>query len=154
MMTTRLWQIGDCGSLPPMILDLLAENAPLGADMAPTEENVAILLALGMQWASRGDPTLVACDSSGQVIGFTLWGAFDNMAGVLLTKRTCNGVGTYVVPAWRNQGVASELRRAAANCARAKGYERVLGATFHEAALRSTLRVGFKVIGQVTEWQL
>lgn len=154
MVTIRPWTADDRAVLLPMLMDLLANNVEAGGELLPTERNAHVLVDLGLKWAAAGEPTLVACDVSGAVVAFTLWGSLGNPMGLDTRDNLCTGIGTYVVPGWRRRYVSCKLRREAFEVARRKRYDRVLGVAYHEAGLQSMLRIGAKAIGTVTEWHI
>ncbi len=149
MLECRPWQPRDADALRPMIRDCLAANFEAGADIAPTDKSVAALLMLGMAWAAKGDPTLIAA-RHGEVLGYTLWGQFSD-ANMDLREGLALGLGTYVLPAFRNARVATRLRAAALEAAHARGYTLIRGVTYHDAGLRSCMAAGFYVTGHTVE---
>jgi len=152
-MKIRPWEPEDEHALWPMVRDCLQVNFEAGADLQPTAANTGKLVTLGLSWAQRGEPTLVAL-LDGKVVAFTLWGSFENNLGLQMRDNFCVGLGTYVLPEQRHRGVASDLRTWAMRVALERGYARILGTAYHDAGLASVLALGFRAVGTQVEKQL
>lgn len=144
-LTVRPWNTDDWTAVQPMVRACLQATYDVGGDLQPSDRNVTALCQLGIAWARRGAPTLVAVFDEA-IVGLTLWGALG--APLELDMRdgaVCTALMTYVTPAYRHAGVATQLRRAAFAVATAKGYRCVKGAVQlqNTAGLRSVEAVGF-----------
>lgn len=136
-----------------MILDCLKETAEVGSDFAPTERNAATFFKLGLGWSLQGEPSLVAVDDEGAILGYTLWGPLASPELDYLSQ-SCAGLGTYVLPVARRFGVSHDLRNAAFQVAKAQGYSRILGTTYDRRGLNSVLKLGFVPCGELVEKKL
>lgn len=150
-MIVRPWVAIDHDAVCAMITSCLEETAAQGADFAPTPRSVEALWALGLGWATAGDPTLVFEDA-GELLGYTLWGELASPCD--LRSHTCAALGTYVVPKARRRGVSAKLRNAAFEVADARWYQRVLGSVYTKANLDAVMRVGFVPTGLLVEKRL
>jgi hypothetical protein len=78
-------------------------------------------------FALAGDPSLVAVDSAGRIIGYIEWGKPGSTDAFDLRRRLVHAFGAYVVPELRHERVSMSLRDRGCEIARAKGYEAVTG---------------------------
>lgn len=147
----RPWRVEDAGQLVPMIRECLEETVAVGADWAPTDRNVDMLLKLGLAWAAAGDPSLVVV-AGDKLVAYTLWGRMPSDLDVV--SKTCAAMGTYVAPEYRRKGVSQVIRSHAIALAKRAGYDRILGSTYDPGGHEATERVGFKVIGSLVERKL
>lgn len=146
-LTIRPWRADDAPALRPMIRACLAESFAYGADILPDEENISVLLKIGMAWASMGQPALIAVDE--MPVGYILWGPATGP--FRLREKKAIGLGTFVIADRRREGFSVALRKAAMRQLRELGYASLQGVTYSEAGLRSALAVGFTVTAQNIE---
>ncbi len=152
--TFRFWTEADADALRPLIFDYLFSTRAIGGDLLLTDNNVELLLALGLGWAAAGEPTLVAV-RDGELVGFTLWGSWPNPLGFdFRNGPLCAAMGTYVAPEARRQGVGWALRQAAFRVALERGYARVQGVTYDEPGWHSAHAAGFEVVARQVEHAL
>lgn len=152
-MVIRHWQASDADQLRPLIRGMLEETFADGAQLAPEDTNVGILLAMGLLWSAAGEPTFVA-DQDGMLLGFCLWGPEPNPLEMVGRPGSLMGVGTFVAKGHRLDGLATRIRSAALLHAKRLGYKRISGVAYSQAGLQSSLAVGFKVTAQVVELAL
>jgi GNAT superfamily N-acetyltransferase len=145
-LTFRHWSLDDRRVLTGMIEHCLEENFLAGAEMKPSEKNADVLFQLGLHWSQLKQPTYIA-EHKGQPCAYTLWGALPNPMELDMRWKDCAGLGTYVAPWARRQGVASDLRTHALAHAKALGFERVTGVTYHWPGLSAVYRLGFEAVG-------
>lgn len=157
MYSIRPWEARDEVSLLHMILACLEDTYHNGAEMQPTPKNARVLLTLGMQAASRGEPCLVA-DAGGidvpGPIGYNLWTSLPNPLGLDFRCRVLHGLGTYVMVPFRRYGVSRDLRVRAERIGADQGFDKVAGVAFDPVGLRSVLGRGFRPVGQYVEKEL
>lgn len=153
MIECRHWRADDSADLKPMILDLLNSAAGIGTKMQSTARNAQMLLELGMQFSRIGDPTLIALDGD-EAVGMCLWGGLPNPLGLDMRTAVCAGLGTYVVPHRRMQGISAALRQRGIEIARARGYDSVEGVAYDEVGETSALAAGFIPCGTQVEYRL
>lgn len=124
-MTIRPWDVADISALEGLVGAYLTETYPAGYDYQPTFRNAATLVEVGLVHGAVGDPVLAAVDDDRSVIGWTAWFGATNPLAFDYRDRICFGMGTYVLPSARHQGVAAALHDAAVVIARNRGYTRV-----------------------------
>jgi len=133
----RLW---------PLVYDYVKEQVAQGL---PDQSKV---LAVGIEYGvSHGEAIVVAEDAAGELVGFVAWASLPNAAeGEVL------GMGTYVAPSHRRQGLSVRMREYAKDYCRERGAKFVSGAVFGEndAGLAAAKRTGAKVRGVLVEWPL
>jgi GNAT superfamily N-acetyltransferase len=123
----RSWHVDDHPALLWMVWDFLTAGIERGGDVLPTERNVNRLIQNGQRWADAGRPCLVATvDGGGTPVGYVEWG-WDEPSPFDVRWRTCFAFGTYVMPRFRGQGVATTLRARARGMCTAAGIERIVG---------------------------
>lgn len=137
----RLWAPDDWAALRPLVGAALHDTYAAGAEFPPSQRNITTFLQLGMKWAAAGDPTLLLCVP--RVVAFTLWGQLPPPLELDMRDHPCTAVMTYVVPSYRRQGLASQIREQAKAMALEK-YPRILGAAYDERGCTSAERVGFE----------
>jgi len=130
-----------------MIVDCLRANFDAGADMLPTQKNAEALFILGHQASLKGEPCLVAEPEGYGVVGYTLWCDLENPLGLDYRGRILYGLGTYVRPGWRQQGVSAALRDEAEKEGARLGFIKVVGVAYHDVGLRSVLARGYRAAG-------
>lgn len=144
-MILRLWTLDDAPALLPLVLAFLTEHYAVGGDIQPTEENAAHLVALGVHRATLGDPVFLAGDEDG-IVGFALWCGTPE-SPITMRDKVCQGLGTYVVPPRRRDGISILLRESAFIQAAVAGYTRIDGVARDKKGLESSKRVGFTAVG-------
>lgn len=153
MMTIRHWQETDVDQIRPLIREMLAQTYEDGAQLINDEHNVETLLALGLLWSERDEPTFLA-EEDGKVIGLVVWGPEPEVSGLVYRPGGLVGIGTVVAKDRRLDGVATRLRSMALLHAKQRGYQRITGAAYSVAGLESTLAMGFEIIGKIVEMRL
>jgi len=146
-MIARFWEEKDRGALIPMVEDCLAINQAAGAEMRPTVKNASVLVEMGLRAAAANQPCLVAQLPDGTLVGYTLWCELPNALGLDFTSRILHGLGTYVVPTHRREGVSDALRDHAEQIAARLGYDKIVGIAYHEPGFASCSKRGFKAVG-------
>lgn len=146
-MKVRLAQVGDIARLQQAIAQADAEvSAKFGHEPASAWIGTAVASAV-----REGQGVVVAVDDAGDLAGYVAWVALPGFpAGVV------HGLGTWVAPAERRTGLATEMRRMAAIWWREHGgrYVEGVAATGNEAGLRSVELLGFRPVGTVVRLDL
>jgi len=119
----RPWAPGDEAELRGMIGAFLKAGLARGGDLLPTERTIEYLLKLGMDFAAAGQPTLVAVND--HLLGYIQWGWTELPVDQIC--RTCQTLGSYVLPEERHNGVARALRFRGLDICREQGIERIVG---------------------------
>lgn len=101
--------------------------------------------------AIRSFGGVFVAESAGKLLGYIAW-----VAPPEYPKGVVEGLGTYVVPDERKNGVSRLLREAAIRYHRENGGERVFGVAHagNQAGLESSLSEGFEVVGQLVRLKL
>jgi len=146
----RLWRREDRALLIPMIQDCLAANHEAGSDWLPTEKNAEALCEMGMLASEKGEPCMVATTEEWH-LGYTLWCELPNPLGLDFRGRVLHGLGTYVMPEYREQGLSAELRDRAEYEAKRLGFTKVVGTAYHQAGLQSVLARNYTIAGYHVE---
>lgn len=110
-----------------------------------TERNDALLLDAIVYGVRAGEAVVVA-EHLEDIVGWCAW------VHLPMSPRTkCEGLGTYVTPEWRHDGVSRKLRDFAERHATALGYRYVDGCAAEDniAGFESVMRMGFRVIGRL-----
>lgn len=110
----------------------------------------AVTRALVHHGIDTEDAVFVA-ESDGEIVGMVAWVAVPGMS-----PEIAHGVGTYVLPDWRRQGISKALREAARfHCIR-RGRTAVYGtaAEHNTAAIESVTRAGFVEAGRFFRLEL
>ena len=123
-MIIRLATNDDLPAIQAELPHFLKELQPFGSLVACDDVNVNLLLFVVRQAIDRGDPVVVA-ERDGQIVGFCLWTQLDTP--LRYDRKVLHGLGTFVVPAFRKQGISDLIRSLAEGIARDKGYESILG---------------------------
>lgn len=126
-MLIRPWQPNDVIELSSLIQAFLQDGERHGSDLLCTQRNVGTLWRLGLEFALAGDPSLVAIDSSGSIIGYIEWGRPVGANSFDCRRNLVHAFGAYVVPEERHGGVNIALRDRGCEIAKAKGYDAVTG---------------------------
>src|SRR3990167_860035 len=124
-LSIRGWVRDDAVQLRPMVAAFLAAGLNRGGDLLPTARSVEHLIMFGLAFAAAGDPSYVAVDAAGTLLGYIEWG---QLALPMDQRwRTCHTFGSFVIPPARHMGIARRLRYAARDRCLDLGIERVIG---------------------------
>lgn len=152
-MQIDFWQEFDEGYIKRMLKSFLQETYEVGYDFPPTENNVMRFWDIGIKAAGRKDPTLVAY-TDGILIGFCLWVGVPPQHILDVRDKVCLGMGTYMIPKYRNLGLATALREAAHAVAKSVGYTRIDGYGYYEAPKKLMEANGWKHVACVYHKEL
>lgn len=149
------WRSADWLQLRSVVLGFLSEMyANEKGDIRPTNENVDILINIGITRAEAGDPCF-AMWKDGVIIGFTLWvGCAALHPSLELREKICSGLGTYIMKDHRQQGHSKTLREAAFTCAKEAGYARVDGSAYDKLGYQTATKFGAKSMSLVISRRL
>jgi GNAT superfamily N-acetyltransferase len=137
-MIIRLANADDLEELRELVARYSEETAEHG-----TERNDALLLDL-LRYGIQADEAVVVAEQFEEIVGWCAWVHLPaSPAGKV------EGLGTYVLPDYRQEHVSRDMRRFAEEHARRLGYRYVDGvaAEGNAAALESVLRMGFRRVG-------
>jgi GNAT superfamily N-acetyltransferase len=143
----RPWLIGDWITLEPTVLKYLEEQARAGGPILPNYRSANTFIEDAMRGAQRGDPVLLATRDN-KVAGFVVWIA--PPTNYAMVSKRLTGMGTYVVPRFRRDGLATELRQAAEALARAQRFTGVDGIAYDTAGIQTVKSLGFVPAGILT----
>lgn len=124
--TISPWLPLDAPCIREMLKSYLIERTgKLANDILPNDDNVEMLLGLGMEWASRGLPSLAAI-YDGEIVGIRLVGPMVTTMQMTHPQSLQSVLG-YVLPEYRGQGVILQLDREAEDIGRDLGMTRIMG---------------------------
>lgn len=115
-------------------------------DLVPSQWNAAMMIAT----PSTNLLSQVAVED-GKIIGFTL---LRHIMEVETKVKTAHSMGTYVVPAFRRQGIAEALRREAMARAKAEGFALIQGFARSHKNADPIVKLGGAITGLVVECSL
>ena len=145
MATIRLMKPEDEKQLKRLMMKYLKTTYAEGGDIPPTLENAATSVQHGIEGAALGDPCLVA-EEDGKIIGYTICrGMFT--PGLTTRYKSIRSWGTYVVPEYRAQNIATALLVTAGRVAKIAGYEQFVGITYGSGYAANGERVARKIRG-------
>lgn len=137
------WRGADWLHLRPLVLTYLNEmyySEENRTDVLPTEQNADVMIFSGISAAESGDPCC-ALWIDNKIVGFTYW-VGSSTRGFEVREKVCSGLGTFILPEYRRQGLATKLREKAVEIAKDAGYARVDGIVHDKVGTDSVKKFG------------
>lgn len=132
---------------------LLSETSSFGMDVIPSVRNVEFywknLLSPSIE---SGSGSILVAEYDGYVVGGLFWPVIATELD--LTERYATGLGVYVSPEYRGQGIATELRQTALAQLAIQGVDYVIGFVHstNESGISSASKINNSFVGSVIKF--
>lgn len=150
MVSIRKANLEDGDLVRSLIIHLLEDTQPFGMDAEPSEENANVYWEVFIRPAiNSGRGSILIAEDAGDIVGGLFWPIIPTP--IKVREEYASGLGVYVVPEYRGNGIAKSLRSVGLNDLKNQGISYVLGFvhTTNASGINSVIKSNASSIGSM-----